>query len=217
MENLKMHEHDYPYIRVLQNVVSRANADTKSNGRIPTFYVIGRGFPRNVDLKALRCLLTILCQFLSPSWIRPLGSQIRLHTVFRWENNNKKIKSQFYFLAVDFSCDRRVSKTSIQITMALDENTLDKPLFCVYYHYFGLKEAIYCIKTSIFHQNLNPSGQFTEPPPPKLCRCVVKQHSFIHPSILSLVQRSWNRYAHKNTLADDQYCNIPTVHNYTQL
>jgi len=72
------------------------------------------------------------------------------------ENNNKKNKSRFYFLAVDFSCDRRVCKTSIQITIALDENienTLGKPLFCVYYHYFGLKEAVCCIKTSIFHQN----------------------------------------------------------------
>ena len=29
----------------------------------------------------------------------------------------------------------------------------------VYYHYFGLKEAICYTNSSIFHQNLNPSGQ----------------------------------------------------------
>jgi len=74
--------------------------------------------------------------------------------VFRGVGGKILIKrKKVYFLATGFSCDRRVCKTSIQITMALDENTLGKPLFSVYYHYFGLKEAICCIKTSIFHQN----------------------------------------------------------------
>ena len=85
----------------------------------------------------------------------------------RRENNIKKNKSQFYFPAAGFSCDRRVCKTSIQITIALDENienTLGKPLFCVYYHYFGLKEAVCYLKSFIFHQNWNPPVQCMQKP-----------------------------------------------------
>ena len=42
----------------------------------------------------------------------------------KWENYNKKNKSQFYFTAVSFSCDQKVCKTSIQ-----------KTVMCVYVQY----------------------------------------------------------------------------------
>jgi len=49
------------------------------------------------------------------------GSLICFCMVFWWvsENNNKKNKSQNYFLAAGFSCGQRLCKTSIQKTMAL--------------------------------------------------------------------------------------------------
>jgi len=51
--------------------------------------------------------------------------------------------------------------------MALDENienTLGEPLFCVYYHYLGLKEAVCYIKSFICHQNWNLPGQCMQKP-----------------------------------------------------